>query len=123
MNIDDYNVLNDILADMRHELSEQNENMKYHEQCIKQDDIFIQSFTDSEPDDFKLFSPRNAEDVHRGEIEKTVSDKESLVKRIDMYIGILDNRIATLNKDIGNRVRICRMLGITGGAFLTILIV
>ena len=41
----------------------------------------------------------------------------------DMYIGILDNRIATLNKDIGNRVRICRMLGITGGAFLTILIV
>lgn len=50
-------------------------------------------------------------------------DKESLVNRIDMYIGILDNRIATLNKDIGNRVRICRMLGITGGAFLTILIV
>ena len=90
MNIDDYNVLNDILADMRHELSEQNENMKYHEQCIKQDDIFIQSFTDSEPDDFKLFSPRNAVDVHRGEIEKTVSDKKSHQKEYDVSLNKAD---------------------------------
>lgn len=50
-------------------------------------------------------------------------DKESLLKRIDLYINILDNRIAILNKDISNRVKICRMLGIAGGAFLTILIV
>lgn len=50
-------------------------------------------------------------------------DKESLLKRIDMYINMLDNRINVLNKDIGNHEKICRMLGIAGGAFLTILIV
>lgn len=84
LNIDDYNVLNDILADMRHELSEQNEKMNYHLQCIKQDDIYIQLFINSEPDDFKLFSPRNAEDVHRSEIEKTTSDKESHQREYDV---------------------------------------
>lgn len=50
-------------------------------------------------------------------------DKDSLIKRIDMYINMLDGRITSLNRDIGNRVRICRMLGIAGGAFITILIV
>ena len=50
-------------------------------------------------------------------------DRESMIKRIDMYINMLDNRITVLNRDIGNRVKICRILGITGGVFLTILIV
>ena len=102
MNIDDYNVLNDILADMHHELSELNKKQEYHLQCIKQDDIFIRSFVDSEPDDFKLFSPRNAEDMHRIEIERTISDKEVHQKEYD----ILSKQVNEFNERIEKLERI-----------------
>lgn len=102
MNIDDYNVLNDILADMRHELSELNKKQEYHLQCIKQDDIFIRSFVDSEPDDFKLFSPRNAEDIHRNEIERTIADKEVHQKEYDA----LSNQVNEFNEKIEKLERI-----------------
>ena len=102
MNIDDYNVLNDILADMHHELSELNKKQEYHLQCIKQDDIFIKSLVDSEPDDFKLFSPRNAEDIHRNEIERTVWDKESHQREYDA----LSNQVNEFNERIEKLERI-----------------
>ena len=102
MNIDDYNVLNDILADMHRELSELNKKQEYHLQCIKQDDIFIKSLVDSEPDDFKLFSPRNAEDIHKNEIQRTIWDKESHQREYDA----LSNQINEFNERIEKLERI-----------------
>lgn len=102
LNIDDYNVLNDILADMHRELSELNKKQEYHLQCIKQDDIFIKSLVDSEPDDFKLFSPRNAEDIHKNEIQRTIWDKESHQREYDA----LSNQINEFNERIEKLERI-----------------
>lgn len=102
MNIDNYSVLNDILADMHRELSELNKKQEYHLQCIKQDDIFIKSLVDSEPDDFKLFSPRNAEDIHKNEIQRTIWDKESHQREYDA----LSNQINEFNERIEKLERI-----------------
>lgn len=102
MNIDNYSVLNDILADMHRELSELNKKQEYHLQCIKQDDIFIKSLVDSEPDDFKLFSPRNAEDIHKNEIQRTIWDKESHQREYDS----LSNQINEFNERIEKLERI-----------------
>lgn len=102
LNIDDYNVLNDILADMHRELSELNKKQEYHLQYIKQDDIFIKSLVDSEPDDFKLFSPRNAEDIHKNEIQRTIWDKESHQREYDA----LSNQINEFNERIEKLERI-----------------
>lgn len=102
MNIDNYSVLNDILADMHRELSELNKKQEYHLQCIKQDDIFIKSLVDSEPDDFKLFSPRNAEDIHKNEIQRTIWDMESHQREYDA----LSNQINEFNERIEKLERI-----------------
>ena len=102
LNIDNYSVLNDILADMHRELSELNKKQEYHLQCIKQDDIFIKSLVDSEPDDFKLFSPRNAEDIHKNEIQRTIWDKESHQREYDA----LSNQINEFNERIEKLERI-----------------
>ena len=102
MNIDNYSVLNDILADMHRELSELNKKQEYHLQCIKQDDIFIKSLVDSEPDDFKLFSPRNAEDIHKNEIQRTIWDKESHQREYDVSL----NKVNELKEKIEKVERI-----------------
>lgn len=50
-------------------------------------------------------------------------DKDSLIKRIDMYIQMIELRIDRLNPELGNKVKLCRMLGIIGGTFITIIII
>lgn len=54
--------------------------------------------------------------------DMTDMDIDTLINRVDMYIRDLDRRISSLNSDIANRVRLCRMLGAAGGVFMIILI-
>ncbi len=51
------------------------------------------------------------------------SDRESELGKINMYIDYTKNRLLCLEKNINERVRLCRLLGVTAGVFITILIV
>lgn len=81
MSFDDYNTIDKILREMRQELSELEDKIKYNLQCIKEADVYAHVLIDVEPDDFKLFSPRNAEYVHKDEIEKAYQEKEKCKKQ------------------------------------------
>lgn len=77
MNFDDYNSLKKILKEQRQQLKKLEDEIQYNNLCMKEADNYVRSFIDSEPVDFKVFSPRNAENVHRDEIEKTNREKAS----------------------------------------------
>lgn len=50
-------------------------------------------------------------------------DKASQLGRIDLYLDRVNMRIAEVEKGLAEKVRLCRLLGIAGGVFITILIV
>ena len=50
-------------------------------------------------------------------------DVDSLLKRTDLYIENVDIRINELGREVKDRVKLCRVLGIAFGAFITILII
>jgi len=77
MDFDDYNALEEIVKEMGQELKMIEEKIKYNLQCIKEADIYAGLLIDSEPEDFKFFSPRNAENVHKEEIAKAFQEKEN----------------------------------------------
>lgn len=87
MNLDDYNTLEKIVQEMRQELSGLDDKIKYNLQCIKEADVYAHLLLDAEPDDFKMFSPRNAESVHKNELEKAYQEKENCKKQNEqLYI-------------------------------------
>ena len=50
-------------------------------------------------------------------------DRESELARINLYMDYIKNRLSYLEDNINERVRLCRLLGVTAGVFITILIV
>lgn len=127
MNFDDYNILEKIVGQINQELNSVEDKIKYNLQCIKEAEVYAGLLIDSEPDDFKLFSPRNAEYVHRNEIEKAYREKENceklneqlyvrrnlLCEQIEGLKRILDrkeNGLTVLNIQEEDRQRIARDL-------------
>ena len=127
MNLDDYNVLTGIVNELRLELSELENEIQYNLRCIKEADIYVNTIRNSDSEEYKIFSPRNSESVHKNEIEKTYqekneyiekneyynSKKEILYKRIEQLENILNSRerdLAVLNIQEEDRQRIARDL-------------
>lgn len=50
-------------------------------------------------------------------------DRESELGRINLYMDYIRNRLSYLYENINDKVRLCRLLGVTAGVFITILIV
>lgn len=51
------------------------------------------------------------------------SDRDSQISRIELFIDNINDRIHYLQKHIYEKVRLCRVLGVTAGLLITILIV
>ena len=98
MNKENYDILYDLLQELRLELRDIEEKIKYSNRCVKEADIYVKSFLDAEPEDYKIFSPRNAESVYQDEIRKTYSEKSEYEKCRDE----LENRRKILNDRIEN---------------------
>lgn len=101
MNFDDYNTLEKIAGQINQELNSVEDKIKYNLQCIKEAEVYAGLLIDSEPDDYKIFSPRNAEYVHRNEIEKAYKEKENCEKQNEqLYVkrNLLCEQIKGLNK-------------------------
>lgn len=81
MNIEDYNILNSIVREFRHELTVLDNEIQYNLRCMKETDVYVRSLLDSESADFKIFSPRSAEYIYKDEIERSSDIKEKCARR------------------------------------------
>lgn len=75
MRLDDYNTLKEMLSEFRREVTEIEEELYSDTERIRDMDARLRVFTDAEPEDFKVFSPRKMEAVHREEIERIRQEK------------------------------------------------
>lgn len=127
MNLDDYNVLSEIVKELKLELTELENEIQYNLRCIKEADIYVNTIKDSDSEEYKIFSPRNGVSTHKNEIEETYREKseyleknenlnlkkEVLSKRIEQLENILKCRerdFAVLNVQEEDRQRIARDL-------------
>lgn len=67
---EDFNVLKDILAEFDREAREIEAKEDFNLRCIREAEAYINGMLDSETDDFKVFSPRKAEIIHKEELEE-----------------------------------------------------
>lgn len=99
MNLEDYNKLNEILEDFRQEEAELDLLLEHHLQCIRKADIIINNLIKSESDDYRVFSPRKMEIVHKEEIEQAYKDKsiyEEKNRELYRRKDVIDGRIIML---------------------------
>lgn len=100
MIIEEYNALKNILSEFRQEANNIESQIQSEEENIKDIDASLKAFTDAEPEDYKVFSPRKMENLHREEIaslrkEKSVyegknRELQNQKKIYEKYIPILE---------------------------------
>lgn len=127
MSLDDYNVLSEILNELRQEKKDIDEKLQHNICCIKGEEVYAKTFIESEPDDFKIFSPRNMESLYKDEIEKSYDEKKfyenenknlyckrdvlsSRIERIENILKSENNNLTVLNIQEEDRQRIARDL-------------
>lgn len=96
MIIDDYNILIDVINELKQEISNLDVQIEHNTRCIKEEDIYLKNF--SEPEDSKIFNPRNVETVHRDEIQRTLQSKEDYVRQNEQLNKKRDVLCARVNK-------------------------
>ena len=108
--LDDYNALKEMLSEFRREVTEIEEELYSDTERIRDMDARLRVFTDAEPEDFKVFSPRKMEAVHREEIERIRQEKSVCENRgrelkekkefLVKYIEKLEKILKCRKKDI-----------------------
>lgn len=101
MIIDNYNILIELLKEMQEEMGKLDNQLEYNYSRIKESDIYLRGIREAEPEDFKVFSPRNAESVHKKEIERACAEKLSYEEKNRELLfkrDIVSSRIEKLNK-------------------------
>ena len=110
MRLDDYNTLKEMLSEFRREVTEIEEELYSDTERIRDMDARLRVFTDAEPEDFKVLSPRKMEAVHREEIERIRQEKSVCENRgrelkekkefLVKYIEKLEKILKCRKKDI-----------------------
>lgn len=101
MNFDDYNILEKLEQQIRQELNSLDGKIKYNLQCIKEAEVYADLLLDSEPEDYKIFSPRNAGNVHKAELEEAYREKEKCIEQNEqLYVrrDLLSEQVKDLRK-------------------------
>lgn len=106
MMIDDYNILIDIHRELQQELMELNTQIECNDRSVKEAEVYLGDF--SEPDDFKVFSPRNKETIHRKEIDRIMDGKaeyERQNRKLIQKRDIILERVQKLEKILSRENR------------------
>lgn len=136
---DNYNILSEMLTELKQELSDLNAQIHRNLLYIREAEFQLNSFEGEDSDDFKIFSPRSMTDQHREKIEKLLSfkadfeernralddEKKDLERKIDQLERILKqeyDNIAALQVQEEDRQRIAGDLHDTSLQNLTHLI-
>lgn len=83
MNSSNYEIITDIYKELQEEYDSLQAQIDEYQESIKEKDFYIQSFFDKEDSDFKIFSPRSAEALHREEIAEANADKNAIQKKLN----------------------------------------
>lgn len=69
MNSDVYDVLRDILEELKQDRNKIEEQLQHNLQSIKAAEVYVETYLTSQPDDVKVFSPRNIDINYKNEVE------------------------------------------------------
>lgn len=86
MKLDDYNALKGMLSEFRQEVKDIDMQLQTDMERIRDIDARLKVFRDAEPEDFKVFSPRKMETVHREEIER-IREEKSVYEKNDRELN------------------------------------
>lgn len=98
---DNINTLNEILNDLRCELSNLNAEIYLNHLHIREAEERLKSLKSDESDDFKIFSPRSMTEKFRGRIEDIISSKVEFEKKnIELQVekDVLQSKIDKLEE-------------------------
>lgn len=108
MILDDYNSLNEIWNELSQEASEIETQIQYNLRCIREAEAYVDTFLNSETEDYKVFSPRKAEVIYKDEIEKAknrITSHEENNKELYQKKNVLEERIRRLEKILDHQNR------------------
>ncbi len=97
MIIDDYNILVDVINELRQEILNLDAQIDDNSRRIKESDVYLNGFT--EPEESKLFNPRNLQTVYKEEIQKVLKLKEDYTKQNEQLFqkrDVLSERVSKL---------------------------
>lgn len=111
MTLDDYDSLHEMWNEFCREAMEIDAQIHYNLRCIREADAYLGSFLKSETEDFKVFSPRRAEVIHKAEIDEAnrkksfhegqnrelYKKKDRLNERINRLEVVLDHQSRGFN--------------------------
>lgn len=95
----DYDTLSEILEEFRQEEKGIRARMEENSRLIREAQAHLNAFSESEPEGFRYFSPRSAENIHREEINgirKEISVREEQNRKLNKRKKILAGRIESL---------------------------
>lgn len=98
---DSINILNEIINDLRRELSNLNAEIYLNQLHIREAGERLKSLNDEESDDFKIFSPRSMTEQFRDRIENVISSKVEFEKKnneLQAEKGVLQSKIDKLEE-------------------------
>ncbi len=97
MTLDDYNSLHEIWNELCQEEAELETQIQYNFRCIREAEAYMNTFLNSETEDYKVFSPRKAEVIYKDEIENAKNK---------IHLHEENNKVLTQKKDIiNNKIR------------------
>lgn len=85
MNESNYQVLNDLLKEFQEEYHGLQTQINECLVKVKEEECYVKSFLEKEDEDFKIFCPRNAEDIYRDEIMKANAGKSELQQKLNQF--------------------------------------
>lgn len=99
MRREEYDILREIFDEFRQEEAQLCARIDANSRFIREERTHLKAFSESEPDGFRYFSPRSAENIHKEEIkyiEKEISAREEQNKKLKKRKTILAGRIGGL---------------------------
>lgn len=99
MRREDFDILREILEEYRQEEAGLHARIDANSRFIREEKTHLKAFSESEPDGFRYFSPRSAENIHREEIksiQKEISAREEQNKKLNKRKKLLAARMDSL---------------------------
>lgn len=103
MNHSNYEIITDMLNELQQEYDDLQKQINEYQVKMEETDSYIQSFFNKEDKDFKIFSPRNAEDIYKDEIARANEDKNIIQQKLNDCFhqrNMLSDKIKKLEKII-----------------------
>ena len=101
MKLESYRELKEIVSELKQEVIDIENQMETDKKRIRDIDARLKVFRDAEPEDFKVFSPRNMEILHRDEIYVMKEEKSEYEKR-EIEFGRRKDSLTAYMKKIQN---------------------